>query len=80
MNLLKSVDSNFTLAVHSPKFGQAKAHFLRHLEEKKRNNMARLGFEPMKKLILLTSVGPQAQFSPLAVAECSALKNFGLWP
>ena len=29
--LLKSVDSNFTLAVHSPRFGKAKSH----LEEKK---------------------------------------------
>ena len=28
--LLKSVNSNFTLAVHSPKFGQAKTHFLSH--------------------------------------------------
>ena len=26
--LLKSVNSNFTLAVHSPKLGQAKTHFL----------------------------------------------------
>ena len=25
---LKSVDSNFTLAVHSPKLNQAKTHFL----------------------------------------------------
>ena len=28
--LLKSVNSNFTLAVHSPKLGQAKTHFLSH--------------------------------------------------
>ena len=27
---LKSVNSNFTLAVHSQKFGQAKTHFLSH--------------------------------------------------
>ena len=27
---LKSVNSNFTLAVRSPKFGQAKTHFLSH--------------------------------------------------
>ena len=27
---LKSVNSKFTLAVHSPKFGQAKNHFLSH--------------------------------------------------
>ena len=33
--LLKSVNSNFTLAVHSPKFGQAKTYFLSQLEEKK---------------------------------------------
>ena len=25
-----AVNSNFTLAVHSPKFGQAKIHFLSH--------------------------------------------------
>ena len=44
---LKSVNSNFTLAVHSPKLNQAKTHFLSHFSEKKRKNMARLGFEPM---------------------------------
>ena len=27
---LKSVNSNFTLAVHSPKFNHAKTHFLSH--------------------------------------------------
>ena len=43
---LKSVNSNFTLAVYSPKFGQAKTHFLSHLKEKKRKNMARPGFKP----------------------------------
>ena len=43
---LKSVNSNFTLAVHSQKFGQAKSHFLSHVGEKKRKNMARPGFEP----------------------------------
>ena len=32
---LKSVNSNFTLAVHSRKFGQAKTHFLSHVGEKK---------------------------------------------
>ena len=32
---LKSVNSNFTLAVHSPKLGQAKTHFLSHFGEKK---------------------------------------------
>ena len=42
---LKSVNSNFTLAVHSPKFGQAKTHFLSHFRGKKRENMARPGFE-----------------------------------
>ena len=42
--VLKSVDSNFTLAVHSPKLNQAKTHFLSHLGEKK--SMARPGFEP----------------------------------
>ena len=29
---------------------------------------------------LASSVGPQAQFSPSAIAECSAMTNFGLWP
>ena len=33
--LLKSVDSNFTLAVHSPKFEQAKPHILSHFREKR---------------------------------------------
>ena len=42
-DLLKSVNSNFTLAIHSPKLGQAKTHFLSHFWEK---NMARPGFEP----------------------------------
>ena len=28
--ILKSVNSNFTLAVHSPKLNQAKIHFLSH--------------------------------------------------
>ena len=41
---LKSVNSNFTLEVHSPKLGQAKTHFLSHFGEKE--NMARPGFEP----------------------------------
>ena len=41
------VDSNFNLAVHSPKFGQAKNHFFTHFGEKKSKNMARPGFEPM---------------------------------
>ena len=45
-SFLKSVDSNFTLAVHSPKLNQAKTHFLSHLGEKKRKNMTRKGFEP----------------------------------
>ena len=35
VHLLKSVNSNFTLAVHSPNFGQAKTHFLSHLKEKR---------------------------------------------
>ena len=43
MYMLKSVNSNFTLAVHSPKLGQAKDHFLPHFGEK---NMAKPGFEP----------------------------------
>ena len=30
---VKSVNSNSTLAVHSPKFGQAKTHFLSHYGE-----------------------------------------------
>ena len=46
LDLLKSVNSNFTLTVHSQKFGQAKTHFLSHVGEKKRKNMARPGFEP----------------------------------
>ena len=33
---LKSINSNFTLAVHSPKFGQAKTHFLSHFEREKK--------------------------------------------
>ena len=33
---LKSVNSNFTLAVHSPKLNQAKTHFLSHFGEKKK--------------------------------------------
>ena len=40
--LLKSVNSNFTLAVHSPKIKEAKTHF----GEKKEKNMASPGFEP----------------------------------
>ena len=44
--LLKSVNSNFTLAVRSRKFGQTKTHFFSHGGEKKRKNMSRLGFEP----------------------------------
>ena len=36
---LKSVNSNFTLAVHSPKFGQAKTHFCTVL---KRGSVIRL--------------------------------------
>ena len=43
---LKSVNSNFTLTVHSPKLNHAKTHFLSHFGEKKRKNMARPGFEP----------------------------------
>ena len=43
---LQSVNSNFTLAVHSPKLDQAKTHYLSHIGEKKRKNMARPGFEP----------------------------------
>ena len=33
---LKSVISNFTLAAHSPKFGQAKTHSLSHFWEKRK--------------------------------------------
>ena len=36
---LKSVNPNFTLAAHSPKFGQTKTHFLSHLGEKKREKI-----------------------------------------
>ena len=32
----------------------------------------------IQEWFLINSVGPQAQFSPSTVAECSALKNFGL--
>ena len=42
ISILKSVNSNFTLAVHSPKLNDAKTHFLSHFEY-----MARPGFEPM---------------------------------
>ena len=45
-NTLESVNSNFTLAVCSRKFEQAKTHFLCHLGEKKSKNMAGPGFEP----------------------------------
>jgi hypothetical protein len=43
---LESVNSNFTLAVRSRKFGQAKTHFLSHVGEKKKN-MARPGIAPL---------------------------------
>ena len=43
---LKSINSNFTLAVHSPKLNKAKTHFLSHIGEKNEKNMARPGFEP----------------------------------
>ena len=47
IHLLKSVKSILTLVVRSLKFGQAKAHFLSHVGEKKRKNIASPGFEPM---------------------------------
>ena len=34
----------------------------------------------LRLLFTFFSVGPQAKFSPSAVAECSALTNFGLQP
>ena len=37
---VKSVNSNFTLAVHSPKLGQAKTHFLSHHNVCKINRLA----------------------------------------
>ena len=44
---LKSVNSDFTLAIRSLKFGQAKTHFLVSCWGKKRiRNMARPGIEP----------------------------------
>ena len=43
---LQSVNSNFTLVVHSPKLDQAKTHYLSHIGEEKRKNMAKPGFEP----------------------------------
>ena len=47
---LKSVNSNFTLAVRSRKFGQDKTHFLSHVGEKKekkeKKNMVRPGSKP----------------------------------
>ena len=46
LHSLKSVNCNFTLAVHSPKLGRAKTHFLSHFGEKEGKNMARPGFEP----------------------------------
>ena len=36
---LKSVNSNFTLAVHSPKLNHAKTHFLSHFGEKKKEKI-----------------------------------------
>ena len=63
---LKSVNSNFTLAVHSQKFGQVKTHFLSHVGKKERKNMARLGFEPT---ISRSEVDPANHYSigPLLV-------------
>ena len=40
---LKSVNSNFALAVHSPKSGQAKTHFLSHFRGKKEKKYGYLG-------------------------------------
>ena len=51
---LKSDNSNFTLAVHSPKLNHAETHFLSHFGGKKGKN--RPGFEPVsvdQKLIVL---------------------------
>ena len=47
VDLLKSFNSNFTLAVHSPKLNHAKTLFLSHFGEKKvEKGLYRLGFEP----------------------------------
>ena len=54
---LKSVNSNFTLALRSGKFGQAKTHFLSHVGGKREKKMAKPGFEQQsvdQKLIMLT--------------------------
>ena len=51
--LLKSVNSNFTMAVHSPKLGQAKTHF----GEKKEKIWLDQDLNPLsvdQKLIVLT--------------------------
>ena len=54
--VLKSVNSNLNLAVHSPKLNQAKTHFLSHLVEKKEKIWLR-DLNPRtvdQKLIVLT--------------------------
>ena len=43
--LLKSVSSNFTLAVHSPNFWQAKSHFLSHFGGKREKQYGKAGIQ-----------------------------------
>ena len=55
--VLKSVNSNFTLAVHSPKLGQAKTHCLSHFGEKREKIWLDQDLNPRsvdQKLIVLT--------------------------
>jgi hypothetical protein len=54
---LKSVNSNFTQAVHSPKLGHAKTHFLSHFGEKREKIWLDRDLNPQsvdQKLIVLT--------------------------
>ena len=55
--MVKSVNSKFTLAAHSPKLGQAKTHFLSHFGEKKEKIWLDQDLNPRsveQKLIVLT--------------------------
>ena len=57
LSLLKSVNSNFTLAVHSPKPNHAKTHFLSHFGEKKKKLWLDRDLNPQsvdQKLIMLS--------------------------
>ena len=65
--MLKSVNSKFTPAVHSPKLNHAKTHFLSHFGEKKRKNMARPGFEPT---ISRSEVDCANHYSNVSIVTC----------